>query len=92
MPTVCAEAMMHSVPCLVSGATGIADYIQKEVNGLVFESEDSKDLSQKIEWCIEHIHDVRQMGEEARKIYEMYFSMDVFEKEILRIVEDCIRK
>lgn len=92
MPTVCAEAMMHSVPCLVSGATGIADYIQKEVNGLVFESEDSKDLSQKIEWCIEHVHDVRQMGEEARKIYEMYFSMDVFEKEILRIVEDCIRK
>lgn len=92
MPTVCAEAMAHSVPCLVSTAAGTADYIQEQVNGLVFESENSKDLSQKIEWCIYHINYVRQMGREARKIYDAYFSMKVFEKEIIQLVEECIGK
>ena len=90
MPTVCAEAMMHFLPCIVSNATGIADYIQEGVNGFVFKSEDSKELSKKIEWCICHIQDVRQMGKEARKIYDMYFSVDVFERELLQLVGDCI--
>ncbi len=55
MPTVCAEAMMHSVPCILSDAAGTAAYVEDGVNGLVFQSENVQELSEKIKWCMNHI-------------------------------------
>lgn len=52
MPTVAAEAMMHSVPCLVSSAIGTASYLSNEENGFIFKSEDVQDLSDKLQLCI----------------------------------------
>lgn len=88
MPTVAAEAMMHSVPCIVSDAAGTAAYIQEE--GLVFESGNVSALSAKIKWCVEHKDRLEQMGKGARRIYERYFSMDVFERNIIKIVEELV--
>ncbi len=80
MPTVCAEAMMHQVPCLVSDSAGTAEYIDDGENGLVFPSGDAETLRKKIEWCIYHYGELDSMGINARKLYDKYFSMDVFEK------------
>ncbi len=90
MPTVAAEAMMHSVPCIVSDATGTAEYIQEGLDGFVFHSEDVRELATKIEWCVIHYHELRQISSGARKIYEKYFSMDVFEQNLLGIVNDVL--
>lgn len=92
MPTVCAEAMMHGVSCLVSDATGTAEYIEDGVNGLIFQSENAQMLSEKIEWCIQNEEKLYQMGKRARKIYDQYFSMDVFERDLLELVESSIGK
>ncbi len=86
MPTVAAEAMSYGVPCIISNVTGTAEYITEEKNGLLFESEHAEMLAQKIRWCIENRHCLREMGKEARKIYEAKFSMGKFEKEINEIV------
>lgn len=88
MPTVAAEAMMHGVPCIVSDVTGTAAYIRDGVDGFVFHSEDVQELAAKIEWCIKHDDSLQQIGVGARKIYEKHFSMDVFEQNLLRIVND----
>lgn len=80
MPTVCAEAMMHQVPCLVSDAAGTAGYIEDGENGLVFSCGDFKALRKKIEWCISHYEELAVMGKNARKLYDKHFSMEVFEK------------
>lgn len=97
MPTVAAEAMMHGVPCLLSDATGTAGYIQDGMDGIVFHSEDEKQLANKIVWCVEHPRQLADMGIRARKVYEDVFSMRVFEENVLRILSkgkevNCARR
>ncbi len=90
MPTVCAEAMMHKVPCVVSDATGTASYIKDEYNGLIFKSEDVEDLKKKIIWCIDNQDMLHYMGDRAYSVYQQYFSMEAFEKSLLKYVEEMI--
>lgn len=92
MPTVCAEAMMHGVPCIVSDATGTSAYISDGYNGLVFKSEDIYNLKSKILWCINHRDELAKMGDKARIVYEETFSIDVFERKLLSYVDDMINK
>ncbi len=90
MPTVCAEAMMHKLPCLVSDAIGTASYIEDRYNGMIFKSEDINTLKDEINWCIENISEIRKMGERSFDIYKHYFSMDAFETNLLKYVEEMI--
>lgn len=86
MPTVAAEAMMHSVTCILSDAVGTAAYVRDGIDGLIFPSESVEELSARIQWCIDHNQKLSQMGSQARQIYEKYFSMKVFAKNLLDIV------
>lgn len=86
MPTVAAEAMMHSVTCILSNATGSASYIQNGLDGLVFQSMDELDLAKELVWCIENPQKIWDMGIQARKVYEKVFSMQVFEDNVMRIL------
>lgn len=88
MPTVVAEAMMHSVPCLISNSTGTAAYIEDGINGRIFESENAKQLKELVEGCILGDYDLEKMGKNARKIFEKYFSMEAFEKRFMSLVEE----
>ena len=88
MPAACAEAMMHRVSCIVSDAVGTAEYIKPKCNGMVFQSENVEDLKNQIIWCVEHRHMLADMGREARKIYDEYFEMSIFERKILQIVSN----
>lgn len=87
MPTVAAEAMMHSVPCLVSDAVGTAAFIRHGTDGLVFPSEDVQALYNMIVWCIGHRREVRGMRKNARLLYERKFSMEIFERSVTELVE-----
>lgn len=87
MPIVNGEAMMNSIPCIVGENVGTAKLIDHEVSGLIFKARDAKDLARKIEWMIDHRDSIPQMGKEARKVYEKYYSMESFEQRVLRILE-----
>ncbi len=76
MSLTATEAMMYGKMSIVSDAAGIADYIDNGVNGLVFESENSDELAERISWCIENRSAVNMLGKEARRRYEKYFSME----------------
>lgn len=91
MPTVVVEAMMHGVPCIVSDATGTMVYIHDGEDGLVFPCENECDLAEKIQWCVNNRDKLQRMGEKARKLYEKYFSMSVFEKRLLEIIQDAMK-
>lgn len=92
MPTVCAEAMMHHVPCLMSDSVGTCAYIRDGYDGVIFRCGDSMELSEKIRWCIEHREELSEMGERAFRIYESVFSEQVFEENLLRYVREMIGK
>ena len=88
MPTVVAEAMMHSVPCIISDVVGTAAYVADGVNGIVFESGNAQMLEEKIAWCIANSCLLDQMGKNARILYEKRFSTMAFEKRFLKIVRE----
>lgn len=88
MPTVCAEAMMHGVPCLISDAVGTAAYISDGVDGMVFKRGDSCELQEKILWCMKNRSELKRMGNEAYRVYETIFSVKAFEKNLLEHVKE----
>lgn len=88
MPTVCAEAMMHRVPCLVSDAAGTAAYLSDGVDGLVFKSGDIDALQEKILWCMKNRDAIKRIGNEAYKVYEAFFSVKAFEENLLAHVKE----
>lgn len=87
MPTVAAEAMMHGVPCLLSDAAGTAKYISDRKDGFVFQSENVKQLGELLEQCIQGSVDLVQIGKNARKVFEKYFSMETFEKCFMNLLD-----
>ncbi len=88
MPTVAAEAMMHSLPCIVSDHAGTAGYLTDGLDGFIFKSEDSRSLAEKIGWCFRHREAVREAGKHARMLYQKVFSMETFEKNLLALVNE----
>jgi len=86
MPVVVNEGMQHGLPCIVSDAAGSAAYIEDGENSLLVKRGDVDALAQKIRWCVEHRDRLNQMGENARRIYKQYFSMEVFERNLMEIV------
>ena len=90
MPTVAAEAMMHKVPCLVSDTTGTVKYIRDGIDGLIFQSENTGQLKEILERCIQGEFDLVQMGRNARNVYEEYFSMEAFENRLMELIANQI--
>lgn len=90
MPTVAAEAMMHEVACLVSDATGTADYITDKEDGLIFSSENINELCRDIEWCVINKDKLPLLGKKARKIYENKFSIHAFETALMNEVNHVV--
>ncbi len=92
MPTVAAEAMMHSLPCILSDAAGTAAYIDNGNDGLIFQSGNASKLAERISWCIGHYDSLPSMGEAARGVYEARFSSDVFERELMKLINACMNE
>lgn len=88
MPVAVGEGMQHGVPCIVSDATGTAAYINDSVDGFVVRSDDTEQLAGRLLWCIGHPKELAHIGEKGRQIYERYFSMEIFEENLLNVIRD----
>ncbi|NBH71166.1 glycosyltransferase [Clostridiaceae bacterium] len=86
MSIVATEAMMQGKVCIVSNIAGMADYIKDYHNGLLFETENSDELSKRILWCMENIERFQEIGKEAKLTYEQNFSMGAFGKRLEAII------
>ena len=62
--------------------------LDHEIDGLVFRSEDPTALAEKIRWCILHQDQLAEMGDRAREIYNRYFTMDIFHKNLISVVKE----
>ncbi len=88
MPTVVAEAMMHGIPCIISDAAGTISYLEDEIDSLIFQNENVEQLKNILEKCIMGKVDLKKIGRKSRQVFEKYFSMDVFEKHLIELVQD----
>ena len=90
LPIVMTEAMMYGKPCIASDSTGTADYIDNGVNGFVCKTEDAEDLCEKMRYFIHNPERIKEMGQEARKVYEEYFTMDKFADRLCAAMDETI--
>lgn len=87
LPLVATEAMMLKIPCIISDATGTAAFIRHQYNGLIFKSEDRRELAGAVCWCLENRERLRLLAENARKTYEEWFSMEKFCGRVMKALE-----
>lgn len=88
MPVVATEALMLKKIVLCSNCTGTSYYLTDTENGFIFESQNIAALCDKIKYIIDHKHNLKNIGEKGRKVYEKHFEMKRFEKNILSIIEE----
>ena len=92
MPTANVEAMLHGIPCIISENAGTALFITGGEDGLIVKSNDAQDLAEKMEWMVDNRSLLAIMGKKSHAIFERNFTMKVFERNVLAIMEKNIGK
>lgn len=87
MPVVVTQAMQNKIPCIVSDQVGQSEFFVGGYGGYVFESENVKELSDLMVYCIDHADETGKKGVEARDIFEENFSENVMRQKIQGILE-----
>lgn len=91
MPVVATENFMLGNICLCSTQTGTSYYIENGVNGFVFQSGNSTDLSDKLSDIIKNKKELDKIKLNGRKIYDKYFEIGIFERKLLQIIQGEVR-
>lgn len=85
---VAVEAMMLSVPVLVSSNCGIASCIDDGVNGFVFRSGSIADLANKLVTISKLPKDrLAKIGANGRSLYEHFFTCDQYFSSFIQLVQ-----
>ena len=86
LSVVVVEGCMTLKASIVSSAAGIVDFLEHEKTALIFESGNAEELTSRIKWAVEHKEEVKRIGENARRVYDTYFSLKIFEEKLLAAI------
>ena len=89
-PLVLLEAMEHGVACISTTEGGIPGIIDDGKTGFLVPKHDAVALADKIEMFIRDTDLRHKMGEAGREKYEREFTLEVFEKRIVEILNHCL--
>lgn len=87
LPIVVTQAMQNGIPCIVSSEVGQSELMVNGTGGSVFESEDVEMLKDLMEQYVEEREMLVKKGDEARKIFDAYFSEKIMKMNLQRIFE-----
>jgi len=90
MPVFMTECMMQSKIAICSENTGTASILTDGHDGFIYHDNSVEELVAKITYVLENKDNMKQIKENARKTYEMYFSMEVFEKRLQNHVKEVL--
>lgn len=91
LPIVAVEAMMNYKGCIISENNDIAHYVHENNAGFVCPVHDANVWAARMKWVINHRDEWREMGKRGRGIYEQVFSMDVFKKNVYKIINTMLK-
>lgn len=86
------EGMMNEKVCITTDATGMADYIQDKVNGLICHAGDAQSLHEAIRWVLRHPGQCDEIRRQGRKTYEQYFTLEKLGERLGQEVERTLRR
>lgn len=73
-PRTLVEAFACSTPVIASRLGALAELVEDGHTGLLFEAGSATDLARKISWANENPERMREMGDNARLVYEARYS------------------
>ena len=91
MSLVAVESAILSKPFICSDHTGIAGYVDDGFNGIIFVSEDSDALADKLTFAIKNKDKMRIMGSHSRSIYLEHFSYNDYCVSVANTISSLIR-
>lgn len=86
------EGMMFEKLCIATDMTGVAEYIVNGKNGFVVKAGSSSELASCISWIIHNRDKWDTIQQEARKTFEMEFSMEKFGERLEKELGYCKEK
>lgn len=89
-PLVLLEAMEHGVACISTTEGGIPGIIDDGRTGFLVPKHDAVALADKIEMFIRDTDLRHKMGGAGREKFEREFTLEVFEKRIVEIINHCL--
>lgn len=84
------EAFACGLPVIASRLGSMAEIVEDGVTGLHFEPGNWADLATKIEWGLAHPEEMKQMGRNARRVYETRYTQEVNYQQLLEIYHRVI--
>jgi len=91
-PLVNLEAMQHSLPIISTNEGGIPDIVIDGVNGFLVPKQNSEALADKLEILINNPVLRYKMGLAGKKMYEEKFTLTIFEKRMVEILQECLNQ
>lgn len=82
MPVFMTECMMQSKIAICSENTGTAGVLTDGYDGFIYYNNSVGELAEKITYVFKNKDNMKRIKENARKTYEEYFSMEVFEEKL----------
>ncbi|MDE2025949.1 MAG: glycosyltransferase family 4 protein [Patescibacteria group bacterium] len=86
------EAMAAGKPCIISKGAGVHEVIKDGVNGLMFTPRDTKELSKKMNYLLEHPKEAELIGKRAKNYVFKNFSWTSFAIEIEKNFNDVLKR
>lgn len=84
------EAFSYSVPVLASSQTSAEEIVEEGKTGLLFSSNDSTDLAEKMKMLLEDPTMVKEMGEHARKVCEEKYTKKINYEKLMALYEELL--
>jgi glycosyltransferase involved in cell wall biosynthesis len=88
-PMVVAEAFAAGLPIIASRLGALAELVEDGVTGLHFEAGNPKSLAEKVRWAAANPDAVRQMGRNARTVYEGNYTPEHNHASLMRIYREA---
>ena len=90
-PLVILEAMQHSLPIISTLEGGIPNIVDDKV-GFLVERGNSQALADKMQYLLQNIEIGKEIGNHGRLKYEREYTLPVFEKRLVGILSEVLRK
>jgi glycosyltransferase involved in cell wall biosynthesis len=89
-PRVLVEAFASGLPVIASRIGALAELIEDGVTGLLFEPSNANDLAAKLTWAQQNPEKMREMGHNARRIYEEKYTAKQNYHQLMAIYDEAV--
>lgn len=91
-PRTIVEAFACGLPVIASRIGALAVLVRDGETGLLFEPGNPRDLADKMQWAFENPERIKEMGLNARKLYEAEFTSDRNYDQLISIYRAAIKE